>query len=113
MRFSDQTDKIMSRIPLLGDSKIIAMRLENIKDRSGIIIVAETPIDDQRLSKTSDTEVVNDLLSELEINPDIFSLNILGVRGSLGLNINRNERNIKEDLKEFFVRVAEAFSSKN
>ena len=28
-------------------------------------IVAETPIDDQRLSKTSDTEVVNDLLSEL------------------------------------------------
>ena len=52
------------------------MRLENTKGQYGVI-VAETPIDDQRLSKTSDTEVVNDLLSELEINPDIFSLNIL------------------------------------
>ena len=103
----------MSRIPLLGDSKIIAMRLENTKGQYGVIIVAETPIDDQRLSKTSDTEVVNDLLSELEINPDIFSLNILGVRGLSGLTIIRNDNGIKEDLKEFFVRVAGAFSSKN
>ena len=91
---------------------MITMRLENSKDKDGVIIVAETPIDNHRLGKTSDTRVVNQLLNELEVGGGSDGPNIMGVRSHGGLTIIRNDKGIKEDLLEFFARVAWAFPSK-
>ena len=88
------------------------MRLENSKDKDGVIIVAETPRDNHRLGRTSDTRVVNHLLNELEVGGGSDGQNIMGVRSNGVLTIIRNDKGIKEDLQEFFARVARAFSSK-